>query len=208
MLSFQLDAAVPRAVTLQLWHGGAQGVAVVNLWLCCFALVLVAAGEAPLRGGAQGVVVVLRLCCFASCSLVLCSAPGPAAAEMLRVCYACALGSLGSVPAAFGLGVCAQGLLAPACFGTGYVPSTRRDWLVPFRQAGQRLASPPAFACWEVRGVDLLPWGPVVWAAGGSLAVPSHHVWPPLEVLLRSLLGGLLACWGMLPLVAAEGCVA
>ena len=104
MLSFPAGAAVPCAATLLLWPGGAEGVAVVNLWLCCFALVPAAAGEAPLRGGAQGVVVVMWLCCFASCLLVLCPAPGPAAAGMCQACYACALGSLGFAPLQLGWG--------------------------------------------------------------------------------------------------------
>ena len=171
MPSFQVDAAAaPCAAALLLWPGGAQGVAVVNLRLCCFALVPAAAGVAPLRGGAEGVVVVARLCCFASRLLVLCSVPGPAAAGMCLSCCACLLGPLGTVPAAAELGVCAPGLWPLVCFGTGCVPSTLHCWLALSRQGGQPLAS--------------------------------------LGVLLLSLLDGYVACWGMPPRVAAEGCVA
>ena len=74
---FALVLAVAGVAPLR---DGAQGVAVVSLWLCCFVPVPAVVGVALLRGGAPGVVVVVRLCCLAPRLLLLCSAPGPAAA--------------------------------------------------------------------------------------------------------------------------------
>ena len=133
--------------------------AVVSLWLCCFAPAFAEAGGASLAGGAQGVVVVRQLCCFASAPVLALPtrrlAPVPAA-ELLQFGCVCALGFLGAVPAAAGWVAWFRVLWPRVCLGTGCgLPSTPRCLLAPFQRGGLLPAFPLASGCWEPRRVGV-----------------------------------------------------